>query len=107
MKLKGRYVKDEIVEIPRGDGITELIRIGKIENCEPVGLQYFQWEKKKEVKKKRSNRTWVTGSAILAAFVMGATFGGLVEHLWYCAPAFIISLSYLALVCWVNREVKK
>lgn len=102
MKLKGRYVKDEITEIPMGNGMTEL----KIETGEPVGLQCFTWERRK-VKKKKSNRTWVTGSAIFAAFVMGATFGGLVEHIWYCAPAFIVSLGYLGLVCWVNREVKR
>lgn len=106
MRLKGRVVPD-IIEVPRGNGITELVPVERTQHTDPEpGLQWFQWEKPRvevEVVKKRNNRNWIGGSVIAAAFMLGSSLGGMIQRMDYCAPVFVASLAWIALVAWVNR----
>ena len=102
MRLKGRYVPDSIFEMPMGNGVTQLV-------YEPI--KTFSWEKPKyveavtvEEKPKKNNRQWIRGSIFVAAFLLGASFGAIIQEIYYAVPLFVSSLAWIALVAWVNRK---
>ena len=101
MSLKGRYIPDRIVEIPMGEGVTQLV-------YEPI--KTFDWDKPQfveavtvEPKKKRS-REWIRWSIVVAAFLLGTSLGAILQEIYLAIPLFITSLAWIALVAWVNRR---
>lgn len=101
MRFKGRYVPDDIIEIPMGDGITRL---------EYVPIKTFQWDKPQYVEaitvepKKKKSRDWIRWSIVVAAFLLGTGLGAILQRIYYAMPLFIASLAWIALVAWVNRR---
>ena len=97
MRLKGRYVPD-VIEIPRGEGITELI---------PEPIKAFDINPYRvitvETKKKR-NREWIRWSIVVASFLLGTALGAILQKIYLATPLFIVSLGWIALVAWVNRR---
>ena len=104
--IQGRYVKDNhFTEVYLGNGLTEIVPVNNCDHHTEQGLQYFRWEKevvKEEVKKQ--NRDWIWWSVGVAVFLMGASFGAIMQSMYYCIPVFIGSMSYIALVAWANRR---
>lgn len=97
MKLKGRYVPDqvlpEVFEINHGNGVYELVE------KEPREIQYFKWEKKKQ----KRNDQWVYNSVAIAA-IAGSVAVLLVFTLPVVAvPVILASLGWLGLVGYANR----
>lgn len=99
MKLKGRYVPDSIVEIPMGEGVTQLV-------YEPIKCFDINREKVVDVEvkeTKRNKRDWILWSTVAATFFCGTALGGMVQHIYYCIPMFIISLAYIGMVIYANK----
>lgn len=106
MRYKGRYVpdKEKYEFIDRGNGVTEIVRIGEsIENTEPIEpIKHFYWtfDKPKQPKK---DKTWVVGTVIAAGFLGGASIGGLFYIPVIAGPVLIACLGWMAVVAFANR----
>lgn len=103
---QGRYVKDNhFTEIYVGNGMKDIVPV-RHEPIDPVqGLQYFRWEKEKVIEEpKKSNRDWIWWSVGIAVFLMGASFGAIMQNLYYCIPLFLGSMAYIALVAVANSK---
>lgn len=105
MKLKGRYIPDNrieiapyIVKIPRGEGMTELV---VLEPEKPKKeIQYFHWDWPEPPKK---DKTWVVASVIGASTVgMAATFA-LFFVPAVATPVICGCLGWLGIVAFANK----
>ena len=104
--ITGRFVKDDhFTEVYLGNGITEIMPV-KHEPIDPVqGLQYFWWPKEEiYVPKKKNSREWIWWTVGVAVFLMGASFGAILQSMYYCVPVFIGSMAYIALVALANSK---
>lgn len=105
MRFKGRVVKDDFAMVDRGNGVTEIVPADRFE---PIGLQYFQWEKAKapeEEKEKpvRKNKTWVIASVIAAAFIGGGSVFTMFFHPAVATPVMLACLGWLGFVAFANK----
>lgn len=106
MKLKGRYIPDDkievapyIVDIPRGDGMTELMVL-EAEAEKPKEIEYFHWDFP-EAPKKSKAWVWVT---VIAASIMGSIATFMMFFLPSIAtPMILICLGWLGVVAFANK----
>lgn len=105
MKLKGRYIPDKyietapyIVDIPRGEGMTQLMVLGPEEPKKEI--QCFQWDWPEP---KQKPKTWVRAS-VVGAFVscVAATFGLLIAPALSTA-VILGDLAWLGIVAFANK----
>ena len=104
--IQGRYVRDNhFTEVYVGNGMYEIMPV-KNDPIDPVqGLQYFWWPKEVKVEAvKKRNRDWIWWTTGAAVFLMGASFGAIMQQIYYCVPLFIGSMAYIGLVIWANRR---
>lgn len=104
--IQGRYVKDNnYTEIYVGNGMTEIVPARPYDPHTVEGLSYFWWPKEVsvEVVKKRS-RNWIWWTVGAAVFLLGASFGAIMQQIYYCVPLFLGSMAYIGLVIWANRR---
>lgn len=94
MRLKGRVVPDPIVEIPAGNGMTELRQ-------EP-NIQYFKFEKRPMPRKSHKNLIIAVASCI-ASFAAGVALVGMWFYPWVSAPVLIGTVAYIILIIIANR----
>lgn len=78
-----------------GDGICELFK---------DGVDCLCMAPAKEEPKRRDYSTAVCASVVVAGFLLGATFGGIMEHAYHSVPLFIASLAWLGVVAYANRR---
>ena len=105
MRLKGRYIKDEsieiapyIVDIPRGEGMTQLM---VLEAEQPKKeLQYFRWDWPEAPKKSKG---WVVASVIGASTVGMAAVFALFFVPTVATPVILGCLGWLGVVAFANR----
>lgn len=105
MRYKGRYIPDKyievapyIVDIPRGDGITELM---VLEAEEPKKeIQCFQWEFEKP---KRPEKRWVMNLSTAACVAGTAAVPGLVIAPTLSTVIILVCLGWLGLVAFANK----
>jgi len=105
MRLKGRYIPDDkneiapyIVDIPRGDGMTELMVLENEEK--PREIEYFQWDVP-EMPRKSKAWVWIT---VIAASMMGSVATFMMFFLPRIAtPMILISLGWLGFVAFANK----
>lgn len=107
MKLKGRYIPDDrveiapyIVDIPRGEGMTQLMVLeAEPEPIEPI--KTFKWSFAKPEPKKKE-KTWVVAvtTAALTSCVV-ATFGLLIAPI-LSTVVILGDLFWLGLVAFAN-----
>lgn len=105
MKLKGRYVKDTevelapyIVDIPRGDGMTELMVLEPEEPSREI--QYFQWDRPQNPK---PNRNWVWVSVVAASMAGSAGVFGLFIMPTLATVIILVCLGWLGFVAFANK----
>lgn len=105
MRLKGRYIPDDkieiapyIVEIPRGEGMTQLM---VLDHEEPKKeLQYFHWDWPEPKKK---DKTWVMASVVGASTAGMAAVFALFFVPAVATPVILGSLGWLGIVAFANR----
>ena len=104
--IQGRFVKDgSYTEIYLGNGITELVPVPQYDPHTENGLSYFWWPKEVKVEAvKKRNRDWIWWTTGAAVFLLGASFGAIMQQIYYCVPLFIGSMAYIGLVIWANRR---
>lgn len=104
--IRGRYVRgDNFVEVYRGNGITEIMPAQQYDPHTEQGLSYFWWPHERvgiEVNKK--DRSWIWWTVGAAVFLLGASFGAILQEIYYCVPLFVISLAYIGLVVYANKK---
>lgn len=103
MKLKGRYIPDNkieiapyIVDIPRGEGMTELMVL----EPEKKEIQYFHWDWPEP---KKRDKTWVVASVIGASTIGMAAVFALFFVPTIATPVILGSLAWLGFVAFANR----
>lgn len=104
MRLKGRYIREErieiapyIVDIPRGEGMTQLM---VLEPEEPKKeIQCFHWDRPQEPKKDKSWVVAITTAAMTSCVV--ACFGLLIAPILSTA-VIIGDLAWLGIVAFAN-----
>ena len=99
MSLKGRYIPDRVIEIPMGNGMTELIDV-------PIKAFDINREKVIEVveEPKKDKRAWIRWSIVVASFLLGAALGAILQQNYFCIPLFVTSLGWISLVAFANRR---
>lgn len=100
MRYKGRYVKDieiapYIVDIPRGEGMTELVVL----EPEKKEIQCFQWDRPKVPK---PGKQWVVNISTAAAVAGTAAVPGLLIAPTLSTAVIIGSLAWLGIVAFAN-----
>lgn len=105
MKLKGRYIPESkieiapyIVDIPRGEGMTQLMVLEPEEQKKEI--QCFYWDKPQEPKKDKS---WVMASVIAALVSCVAATIGLVIAPVLSTAIILGDLAWLGIVAFANR----
>lgn len=93
MRLKGRVVPD-IVEIPVGEGVSELAPAKEI--------QFFHFEKRPMPKKSYKNII-IAVFACIASFLTGVALIGMWFYPMVSAPILIGSVAYIVLIIIANR----
>ena len=106
MKLKGRYIPDDkieiapyIVDIPRGEGMTQLVVLDPKEK-EQKEIQCFQWDWPEPPKK---DKTWVIGSVMAASIVGIAATLAIFFVPNVAVPTICACLGWLGIVAFANR----
>lgn len=104
--VTGRFVKDNhYTEIYLGNGMTELVPVPQYDPHTENGLSYFWWPKEVKVEAvKKRNRDWIWWTTGAAVFLLGASFGAILQEFYYCVPLFICSLAYIGFVVYANRK---
>lgn len=106
MRYTARVVPD-VIAVPQGSGMTELMiarDVVKDARPDPPVIQVFPFEKRPvEPEPKKSSRGWVYPSVMIAAFILGATVGGIVQGFTYCIPPCVGALAYIGGVIYANR----
>lgn len=106
MRLKGRYVPDDkieiapyIVDIPRGEGMTELMVL-EAEPEKEKEIEYFEWDWP-EAPKKSKAWVWIT---VMAASMVGAIATFMLFFMPTVAtPMILVSLGWLCFVAFANK----
>ena len=103
MRFKGRFVKDlEVVNVPK-EPVVEINHGNGVKELRPGidVLSVFPVERKKVNKNKD---IMIIASALLSAFLAGASFIGMFFiSTVVCGAIFIGSLAWLAFVLWANK----
>lgn len=107
-RLKGRYVPDNkievapyVVDIPRGEGMTQLITLEpEPEPIEPI--KHFEWSFDKPEPQKKS-KAWVVATVIAAFTSCVVATLGLVIAPVLSTVIILADLVWLGLVAFANR----
>lgn len=104
MKLKGRYIPDNkievapyIVDIPRGEGMTQLMVLGPEEPKKEIQCFHWEWPEPK-----RKPKTWVLNSVMVASIVGSASVFALFLVPDIATPILLSCLGWLGFVAFAN-----
>lgn len=105
MKLKGRYIPDDkveiapfVVDIPRGEGMTQLMVLGPEEQPKKE-IECFHWDWPEP---KRKPKTWVLNSVMVASIIGSASVFALFFIPDIATPVLLSCLGWLGFVAFAN-----